>query len=95
MSPEMIPVLGMITGVLVTSVMTWGLVQMVRTWASTRRVQGGADPDLLAAVDTLREQVDHLQRQLDETQERLEFAERLMLRDRSEVSRQGGQGDGA
>ena len=90
MLPEVIPILGMFTGIIVTGMMTWGIVKIVKTWAEARRVPAGSDPDLIAAVDALRDQVDHLQQQLAETQERLEFTERLMIRDRS-----GAPGEGA
>lgn len=94
MGPELIPLFGMLTGIITISVMTWGLVQVFRGpvgQAISRKLHGQpatGDPDLLAAVDTLREQVESLQRQLDETQERLEFTERLMLRERSSARKE-------
>jgi len=97
MSPEVaIPMMGMLTGVIITGLMTWGFVALIRGpvgQALARRLQGRhgqADADVLGAVDALREQVEVLHQQLADTQERLDFTERLLASGRSR--QEGGQG---
>lgn len=83
--PEVIvPVFGMITGILTIGFMSWGLVRVASGpvgQALARRVQGRhADGDMAGDVEALREQVEVLQQQLAETQERVDFTERLLAR---------------
>ena len=79
MDPQVVvPVFGMLTGMVVIGTMTYGLVRIARSWAEGRKAVAGTDPDLLAAVQALRDQVDSLQHQLAETQERVDFTERLL-----------------
>ena len=86
----LIPIFGMITGILTTGLFFWGVVQVARSpigQAIARRLQGRhgqVDADLLADVAALRDQVDMMQQQLSETHERLEFTERLLTRSRQE-----------
>lgn len=86
MGPAMIPLFGMITGIITTGLFFWGIVQVARSpvgQAMARRIQGRyaqGDPELVAEVIALREQVDSLQHQLIETQERVDFTERLLTR---------------
>lgn len=86
MGPAMIPVFGMITGIITTGLFFWGIVQVARSpvgQAMARRIQGRyaqGDPELVAELIALREQVDSLQQQLIETQERVDFTERLLTR---------------
>lgn len=81
---DVIPVMGMLTGIFTIGLMAWGFVAVSRGpvgQALARRIQGrhgAAEADVLLAVDALREQVDALQQQLLETQERLDFTERLL-----------------
>jgi hypothetical protein len=82
---QLIPVFGMITGVLITGWMVIGAVKLMQSpvgIALARRIQGRStdDEDLRAEVGDLREQVEDMQRQLGEAQERLDFTERLLAR---------------
>jgi hypothetical protein len=86
---EMIPLFGMLTGIITTGLFFWGVIQVARSpvgQALGRRIQGrhghSEDPELLAEVSALRDQVDALQQQLIETQERVDFTERLLARGR-------------
>jgi hypothetical protein len=85
MGPEAaIPLFGMMTGLIITGLFFWGIVQVSRGpvgQAIGRRLQGRhaqGDPELIAEVAALRDQVDALQQQLVETQERVDFAERML-----------------
>jgi hypothetical protein len=74
----LVPISGMITGLLMVGAIVWGVVQFARV-----RQQGKlADPALSNEVAALRDQVDALQQQLFETQERLDFTERLLTQGR-------------
>ena len=83
---ELIPIFGMITGVLITGLLVIGVVRVMQSpvgIALARKIQGGvpeADEELRAEVTYLREQVEECQRQLGETHERLDFAERILSR---------------
>ncbi len=85
---ELIPIFGMITGVLITGGIIFGVVRIMHSpvgIALGRRIQGTsgeAEEDFRAELGFLREQVDELQRQLGEAQERLDFAERMLSRPR-------------
>ncbi|MEO8636389.1 MAG: hypothetical protein ABI587_14035 [Gemmatimonadales bacterium] len=76
-----IPVLGMITGMMTTGAIVWGIVQIVKV-----RTHGGGAPAAMLEqeVSALRDQMDHLSQQLTETQERVEFTERLLSRGRTD-----------
>ena len=79
----LIPILGMITGMVTTGAIVWGIVQIVRIRSHT----GGAPSALLEQeVAALRDQVDQFSQQLTETQERVEFTERLLSRGRAASS---------
>lgn len=91
MGPEVVvPVFGMLTGITVIGTMTYGLVRIAHSWAEGRKAVAGADPDLIAAVEALRDQVDQLQHQVAETQERLDFTERLLAQGRAPDRLPGG-----
>jgi len=82
---ELIPIIGMITGVIPTIAFFWGAAKIAQSpvgAAIARRIQGhyGGDPDLRAELEVLRDQVGQLQHQLDEVHERMDFAERLLTR---------------
>ena len=81
---DLIPVFGMITGVLITTFLIFGVVRIMHSpvgVALARRIQGRSgdfDDEMRSEVAYLREQLDEVQRQLGETQERLDFTERLL-----------------
>lgn len=77
----LIPIFGMLTGVVTTGAIVWGIVQIVRI-----RTRSHGSPELEAEVNALREQVDMLQQQIGETVERLDFAERLLARGQTGAS---------
>jgi hypothetical protein len=82
----LIPIFGMITGILVTGGIIYGVIRVMHSpvgIALARKIQGShgeADEELRAEVTYLRDQVEDVQRQLGETQERLDFAERILSR---------------
>lgn len=86
MGADLIPIFGMITGVLVTGGLIYGVIRIMHSpWgiAMARKVQGGdpvGDDELRTEVAYLREQVEDVQRQLGEAQERIDFTERLLAR---------------
>lgn len=88
MPGEMVPIFGMITGIITTAAFFWGIVKLAQSpigEALARRIQGrhgGSDPEVLAEVSLLRDQVEALQNQLYEAQERIDFTERLLARGR-------------
>ena len=81
---NLIPIFGMVTGILVTGMLVIGFVRVMQSpvgIALARKIQGGSiepDEELRSEVTYLREQVEEVQRQLGETQERLDFAERVL-----------------
>jgi hypothetical protein len=88
MDPEVIPLAGMLTGLLITGACVWGVVKMAQSpigQAIGRRIQGrhgGADSEVREELMELRERVELLHDQLAETHERLEFTERLLAKQR-------------
>jgi hypothetical protein len=95
MGGNMIPIFGMVTGIITTGLFFWGMVQVARSpigQAFARRIQGrygDADPELLADIGAMREQMDFMQQQLTETQDRLDFAERLLSQQRQGLIGEG------
>jgi hypothetical protein len=84
---ELIPIFGMITGLAITLAGIYGFVRFSQGpvgQALGRRIQGqtGPDPNVVAEVAELRDQLDQLRRQLEETQERVDFTERLLSQQR-------------
>jgi hypothetical protein len=88
MPGDIIPIFGMVTGVIISAAFFWGLVKVAQSpvgEALARRIQGrhgGPDPELLAELSQLRDQVEALQNQLYEAQERIDFTERLLTQGR-------------
>ena len=79
-SEALIPLFGMLTGMVMTGAVVWGIVQIVRI----RSHSSQSAPELAGEVAALRDQVDTLQQQLLETQERIDFAERLLTKGRGD-----------
>jgi len=94
---EMIPIFGMVTGVLTTAAIAWALVRImqgqigtaVARWIQSHGGDASGGPELVAELSQLHERVDALQQQLEEAQERLDFAERLLASGRSGASLPG------
>ncbi|MGE0352737.1 MAG: hypothetical protein AB7I33_15165 [Gemmatimonadales bacterium] len=89
MGETLIPIFGMITGLLMTGALIFGVVRIMQSpvgQALARRIQGrhGDDDDLRHEVAELREQVEYLHQELGEAQERLDFTERLLSRVKEE-----------
>jgi hypothetical protein len=88
MPGDLIPIFGMITGIVTTGLFFWGVVNVAQSpigEALARRILGrhaGPDPDLVAEVSLLREQVEVLQNQVAEAQDRIDFTERLLTQGR-------------
>lgn len=86
MPGELIPIIGMITGTIMTGFLAVALVMILKGpvgQALSRRLQGRAgemEQELIGEVQALRDQVLLLEQQAGEMEERLEFAERLLLR---------------
>jgi len=89
--PGLVPIFGMITGVITTGLVMWGIVKLAQSQVGTalaRRIQGhsaGAEveAEFGAELSYLREQVDVLRNELTDTQERLDFAERMLAKGRT------------
>lgn len=97
MGPDtIVPLVGMLTGVLTTGFLAWGLVRVFQGpvgQAMARRIQaksGGGDPEVLNEVLELRSQVEELTHRLGEAEERIDFSERLLAR-RTESNGEGRQ----
>ncbi len=80
MFPDLVPIAGMVTGLLITGMVTWGLVTVFRGpvgQALGRRI-GGHHDHLEDDMLELRDAVAGLADDLRETQERLDFTERML-----------------
>ena len=83
---ELIPMLGMLTGTLVTGMMVVGAVLIFRGpigQAIGRRIHNvpqADDPAVLRELDQVRDHVAMLEAQVGELTERLDFTERLLAR---------------
>ena len=86
---DLVPIFGMLTGIVTTGLFFWGIVKVAQSQGGTafaRRIQGhhgGPDPEVMAEVRYVHEQLDSLRQELMETQERLDFAERLLAQVRT------------
>ena len=92
-----VPVFGMITGIVISGIMVWGGVQVFRgpighaiaRWFGGTG-QGETDPALLEELDQLRGVVSRVEGHVTELEERLDFAERLLAqREESPRLREG------
>ncbi len=72
---------GMITGIIITSAIVWGVVQGLRAQANARGRL--SDPALDQELTALRDHMDAMQQQLNEAQERLDFTERMLAQQRT------------
>ncbi len=75
----LVPIFGMLTGILVTGAIVWGVVQGLKYRYGSQQ----ADPALAGEVAALREQVEQMQHQLAEAHERIDFTERLLSQARA------------
>lgn len=85
---DMIPIMGMITGTIMTAFFIIGGVMVFRGpvgQALARRIQGKGgelEQEMLTEIQALREHVLALEQQVGELDERLDFSERLLARGR-------------
>ncbi|MGH7630663.1 MAG: hypothetical protein ACREOF_15025 [Gemmatimonadales bacterium] len=85
---QLIPIFGMITGMVMTLGIIFGVVQLTKGpvgQALARRIQGRsaeADGEILAELSELRDEVEALRGSLEETRERLDFTERMLSQGR-------------
>lgn len=92
MGPDMIPIMGMITGTIMTAFFIIGGVMVFRGpvgQALARRIQGKAgelEQEMITEVQALREHVVALEQQVGELEERLDYSERLLVQARREPS---------
>ncbi len=92
---EIIPIVGMITGIIVTALIALCVVKVVTGQIGqsiARRIggrSGAGDQELREEVMQLRDLVTHLEQRLIEGEERLDFAERLLTRGKDEAIKHG------
>ena len=92
---EMIPIMGMVTGVVSMVVIGLVIVKVAQSQlgqAVARRISGRAgagDQELREEVMELREQVTHLEQRLTEGEERIDFTERLLARGKDQAPTHG------
>ena len=91
---DFIPFMGMLTGIVSMVVIGIVIVRVAQSQvgqAIARRIHGkaGADPELRAELEELREQVVGLEHRLAESEERLDFTERLLTRGKQEIQSDG------
>jgi hypothetical protein len=88
MGPDFIPLMGMITGIVITACLTGGVVLVFRGpvgQALARRLQGKSgelEQEMITELQALRDHVQLLEQQVEEVSERLEFNERLLAQGR-------------
>jgi hypothetical protein len=94
MGPDLVPIAGMFTGLMVTLGVGWGLVRIFNGpvgQALARRISaksGATDPELVNEVMELRGQLEQVQARLLDAEERLDFSERLLAQ-RSQAAERG------
>lgn len=88
MGPDMIPIMGMLTGTIMTAFFIIGGVMIFRGpvgQALARRIQGKGgelEQEMITEIQALRDHVLALEQQVGEMDERLDFSERLLARGR-------------
>jgi len=93
MGPDAIPIMGMITGTIMTSFFIIGGVMVFRGpvgQALARRIQGRAgelEQEMITELQALREHVVALEQQVGDLEERLDFSERLLAQGRDAAAR--------
>ena len=80
-SEAIVAIAGMLTGIIITAAIVWGVVQGLRAQANARARL--PDPALEQEMSALRDHVDVIQQQLNEAQERIDFTERLLAQQRT------------
>jgi len=86
--PDLIPIMGMITGTIMTAFFIIGGVMVFRGpvgQAIARRIQGKAgdlEQEMITEVQALRDHVLALEQTVGELEERLDFNERLLAQSR-------------
>ena len=74
----LIPILAL--SIPVFAVIFSGMIKLQKARIEALRMEGGADPSVLAEVDELRHELGQVRAELGEVQERLDFTERLLTR---------------
>ncbi len=78
-SEALVAIFGMVTGVLITWGIAWGVVRGIKEW----RGAGASGRALEDEVAALRDHMEQLQQQLIEAHERMDFTERLLSQARA------------
>lgn len=92
---EMIPIMGMFTGIISMVVIGFVIVKVAQSHlgqAIARKISGrsgAGDQELREEVMELRELVSHLEQRLAEGEERIDFTERLLARGKDQSSTDG------
>lgn len=102
MQEPLVPLFGMVTGIIITALCVWGGVQILRgpvgqalgRWISG--TSGAVDPGVQEEVDQLRHTLAGMESHLAELEERLDFTERLLARqsESAALGRGGQEGPG-
>jgi len=88
MGPDLVPVMGMVTGMVMMGFLVLGGVMLFRGpvgQALARRIQGKAgelEQEMITEVQALRDHVLGLEQTVGELEERLDFNERLLAQSR-------------
>jgi hypothetical protein len=85
---EMIPIIGMLTGVIITGMIVLGPIgraigDIARHIVGVRSPRAD-DPQLTGEVDELRGRLERMDRQMAEMAERLDFSERILAQARKD-----------
>ncbi|MGH7586610.1 MAG: hypothetical protein ACREMH_10210 [Gemmatimonadales bacterium] len=98
---SLIPVFGMVTGIIITATCVWGGVQILRgpvgqalaRWISGP--SGSADSALTEEVEQLRHTLAGMESHVAELEERLDFTERMLARQSESAALGRGGQEGA
>lgn len=101
MEEPLVPLFGMLTGIIITAICVWGGVQILRgpvgqalgRWISGS--SGAVDPALAEEVEQLRHTVAGMESHVAELEERLDFTERMLARQSEAAALGRGEQGGA
>lgn len=86
---DMIPVMGMVTGIVSMVVIGVVIVKVAQAMAARKLRAGAGDQELREEVMELRELVSHLEQRIAEGEERIDFTERLLTHGKDEAPKHG------